>query len=90
MCLRVDPPQDCAPASGYTHLAFSVEPNDFSDLSRKIVDSGAKIWQDNHTEGDSLYFCDPDGHQLEIHATTLEARLESARKSPWKSLIIYD
>jgi hypothetical protein len=26
------------------------------------------IWQDNHSEGPSLYFLDPDGHELEIHA----------------------
>lgn len=46
--------------------------------------------QDNWTEGDSLYFLDPDGHRLEIHATTLADRLRHARADPWEGLVIED
>ena len=55
-------------------------------MRERIKNSGAEIWQENWTEGDSLYFVDPNGHKLEIHASDLEARLESARQNPWEGL----
>lgn len=61
----------------YTHAAFSVSAGDFGVLSERVRRSGAQIWQENSTPGDSLYFLDPDGHKLEIHASDLEARLEA-------------
>ena len=75
-----------APLPEYTHFAFSVSPADFDALSARIRASGAVIWQENKTEGDSLYFLDPDGHKLEIHASDLAARLRSAREKPWDGL----
>jgi catechol 2,3-dioxygenase-like lactoylglutathione lyase family enzyme len=74
----------------YTHIAFSVAQADFAALSQRIVDAGATIWQPNRTEGDSLYFLDPNGHKLEIHASDLETRLRTARESPWAGLEFFD
>ena len=45
--------------------------------------------QQNWTEGESLYFLDPDGHKLEIHASDLAARLRSARERPWAGLELF-
>jgi catechol 2,3-dioxygenase-like lactoylglutathione lyase family enzyme len=70
----------------YTHIAFTVAQADFATLSERIVDAGALIWQQNQTEGDSLYFLDPNGHKLEIHASNLETRLRTAKASPWEGL----
>ena len=70
----------------YTHVAFTVAQADFAALSRRIVEAGAPIWQPNQTEGDSLYFLDPNGHKLEIHASDLETRLSTAKASPWEGL----
>jgi catechol 2,3-dioxygenase-like lactoylglutathione lyase family enzyme len=70
----------------YTHIAFSVSPQDFSALCARITASDAELWQENRTEGASLYFTDPDGHKLEIHASDLAARLKSAREKPWDGL----
>ena len=39
--------------------------------------------------GASLYFLDPNGHKLEIHASDLEARLLSARERPWEGLELF-
>jgi hypothetical protein len=52
-------------------------------------DAGAPIWQENWTEGDSLYFLDPDGHKFEIHASNLAARIRSARAQPWDGLVFF-
>lgn len=70
----------------YTHVAFSVPPEQFDELSARIVWSGAEIWQDNQSEGASLYFTDPNGHKLEIHASDLVTRLQTARAEPWEGL----
>ena len=70
----------------YTHFAFSVAPGDFDAMQRRIRDSGARIWHENRTEGESLYFLDPNGHKLEIHASDLDARIRSAKANPWDGL----
>ena len=57
------------PLPEYTHFAFNVAPEVFDALAERIVASGAKVWQENPTEGASLYFLDPNGHRLEIHVT---------------------
>ena len=71
--------QSHRPNEGYSHLAFSVEPADFEKLSERIKASGARIWQQNQSEGPSLYFLDPDGHKLELHASDLSARFRYQR-----------
>lgn len=70
----------------YTHIAFSISEDNFKTMSERIVRSGAEIWQKNRTEGDSLYFVDPNGHKLEIHVTDLDARIKSAKENPWEGL----
>lgn len=61
----------------YSHTAFSVAAKDFTTLARRIRKSGAEIWQENSTPGDSLYFLDPDGHKLEIHTSDLSSRIKT-------------
>jgi catechol 2,3-dioxygenase-like lactoylglutathione lyase family enzyme len=70
----------------YTHIAFAVSAQDIAPLSWRIRASGATIWQENWTEGDSLYFLDPDGHKLEIHASDLATRIATAKAQPWEGL----
>jgi catechol 2,3-dioxygenase-like lactoylglutathione lyase family enzyme len=86
VALVLDPAIRSEPLPEYTHIAFSVPRHDFSGLSERIRASGATIWQDNWTEGESLYFLDPNGHKLEIHASDLSARLQAARQDPWEGL----
>ncbi|MCC7490990.1 MAG: VOC family protein [Fimbriimonadaceae bacterium] len=70
----------------YTHLAFDVAAADFAAFTMRLRSAGVREWQANQTEGDSLYFLDPDGHKLEIHCNSLQSRLESARQAPWPGL----
>jgi glutathione S-transferase fosA5 len=88
LALVVDETVRKRPLPEYTHLAFSVAPADFASLSRQIIQANTPLWQENQTEGDSLYFLDPDGHKLEIHASDLETRLKTARERPWPGLKI--
>lgn len=83
LCLSLDSP---SPSRDYSHIAWSVEQSDFATLSQKIVLSGAIEWKLNKSEGDSLYFLDPDGHKLEIHVGNLKQRLASLKEKPYKGL----
>jgi catechol 2,3-dioxygenase-like lactoylglutathione lyase family enzyme len=70
------------PPDTYSHLAFSVEQKDFVKLAEQMRNSGAKIWQENTSPGDSLYFLDPSGNRLELHAGSWRSRIEWLRQNP--------
>jgi catechol 2,3-dioxygenase-like lactoylglutathione lyase family enzyme len=86
IALVLDEHTRSGPLPEYSHVAFSVAEQDFEVVSKRIKGSGAHIWQENWTEGDSLYFLDPDGHKLEVHASDLEARIRTAKAQPWEGL----
>lgn len=73
----------------YTHVALSVSEGDFDALAERIRRSGARIWQENETEGASLYFTDPDGHKLELATSNLVARIEADRENPPEGMRFY-
>lgn len=77
-CLNVDANQRPTPC--YTHYAFTVTQEQFDEMSKAIIQSGIKIFKENTSPDDSLYFLDPDGHKLEIHAGNWQSRL-IAKKS---------
>ena len=74
--------------SCYTHYAFSVSSEDFEMMADKIQNSGAHIFKENTSPGESLYFLDPDGHKLEIHVGNSEARIaaKKANLGNWKNV----
>ena len=85
-CLFLDDNTRKSKLPEYTHIAFSISEQNFKIMSERIKKSGVKIWQENRTEGDSLYFVDPNGHKLEIHASSLKARIKRAKINPWDGL----
>ncbi|MBU2548039.1 MAG: VOC family protein [Proteobacteria bacterium] len=68
------------PLPEYTHLAFSVPPDDFARVQSELESAGVEKWQENRTEGDSFYFLDPDGHKLEVHGSDLETRVRTLKR----------
>lgn len=85
-CLNVDLARE--PQSCYTHYAFSVSSEDFEMMADKIQNSGAHIFKENTSPGESLYFFDPDGHKLEIHVGNSETRIaaKKANIGNWKNV----
>lgn len=77
LCLALTEEQ-IGPRSDYSHIALACSKGDFAKLSSQIADH-AEIWQDNRSEGASLYFLDPDGYKLELHFGTLNSRLTHYR-----------
>jgi hypothetical protein len=65
-----------------------VSPENFERTTKKISDSGAFIFKENSSPGDSLYFLDPDGHKLEIHVGDWRKRIETKKAIPgnWKNI----
>ncbi len=88
IALNVDRACRTEAVSDYTHVAFNVLSTDFQSLKEKLENAGAKTFKENTSEGNSFYFLDPDGHKLELHYSTLEHRLEWAKKNDWPSFKI--
>ena len=86
VALVVDSAARAQPLPEYTHIAFTVSAEEFAAIGQAIHAAGAPIWQENWTEGDSLYFVDPNGHKLEIHTSDLATRIRSAKARPWEGL----
>ncbi|MBS0271383.1 MAG: VOC family protein [Proteobacteria bacterium] len=87
-CLFQDP--KATPGYGYTHLAFSTTAKDFPQIIDRLKEANVKSWKDNSSEGDSFYFLDPDGYQLEIHVGDWRTRLAYKKKIPWDSVEFFE
>lgn len=62
----------------YTHIAFSIDDEDYEPIYRKLTDLGVRILegrQRNEKDKKSIYFTDPDGHKFEFHTGNLHDRL---------------
>ncbi|MBW7981568.1 fosfomycin resistance glutathione transferase [Enterobacillus tribolii] len=89
LCLSVDPLRR-KDTPDYTHYAFSVAPQAFALTARQLRAAGVTEWKENRSEGDSLYFLDPDGHRLEIHSGDLDSRLAACRARPYQDMVFFD
>ena len=85
-CIFKDENTRDAPLKGYTHIAFTVSEQDFEKISQRIKNSQAKIWQQNTSEGASIYFTDPNHHKLEIHVSDLATRIKAAKENPYEGM----
>ncbi|MBB5368560.1 catechol 2,3-dioxygenase-like lactoylglutathione lyase family enzyme [Janthinobacterium sp. K2Li3] len=92
LCLTLDKQADGAPlaSTGYSHTAFSIAAADFAAFAAKLRKAGVPEWNLNRSEGDSLYFLDPDGHQLEAHVGGLATRLAACRVTPYDGMVFFD
>lgn len=73
----------------YTHYALTVSPDAFAPLAEQLRSKQVAEWKINTSEGESLYFRDPDGHKLEIHCGNLESRLDYCRRHPYAGMAFY-
>jgi catechol 2,3-dioxygenase-like lactoylglutathione lyase family enzyme len=86
ICLALGARTSTEPAAEYSHLAFSVTTESFSQVVAAIRASGARAWQENSSEGGSHYFLDPDGHKLEVHVGDWRSRLAACQRQPYDDM----
>lgn len=90
ICLSLDPARTgVVPHADYTHYAFSIAGQDLGAFRARLLREGVVEWRKNRSEGDSFYFLDPDGHQLEAHVGTLASRLAACRSQPYAGMRFY-
>jgi catechol 2,3-dioxygenase-like lactoylglutathione lyase family enzyme len=91
ICLSLDPaPAAVPPQADYTHYAFTIAQQDLAAFRARLLAAGVIEWRKNRSEGNSFYFLDPDGHQLEAHVGTLASRLAACRALPYAGMRFYD
>jgi catechol 2,3-dioxygenase-like lactoylglutathione lyase family enzyme len=90
LCLSRDDAMAAGPRSDYTHYAFDIDQAAFPAFCARLRGEGVVEWRVNRSEGDSLYFLDPDGHKLEAHVGGLAARLAACRVQPYAGMRFYD
>ena len=90
LCLSLDPQRAAALAPDYTHYAFSIAAEKFGVFTQRLRQHQVVEWRQNRSEGDSLYFLDPDGHRLEAHVGNLESRLAECRLHPYEDMRFFD
>ncbi|QXH54386.1 fosfomycin resistance glutathione transferase [Pseudomonas maumuensis] len=90
LCLSVDQVAAGDLQRNYTHYAFSIRQADFAEFAQRLREHGVGLWKQDSSEGDSLYFLDPDGHQLEAHVGDLHSRLAACRVKPYAGMEFFD
>ena len=86
LCLALDPTTATARAHDCTHVAFTFDPVDLAAFRARLLAVGGVEWKVDSSEGDSVYFLDPDGHRLEAHVGNLDSRLTSLQDAPYEGL----
>ncbi|HBN22542.1 MAG TPA: glutathione transferase [Holosporales bacterium] len=86
-CLIEDKERQNNPSPCYTHYAFSISQEDFPILKKKLSHFKVPCWKDNKSEGDSLYFLDPNAHKLECHVGNWRSRMSFFRETPKDGMI---
>jgi catechol 2,3-dioxygenase-like lactoylglutathione lyase family enzyme len=90
LCLSLDMAAAPEVRGDYTHTAFTFDAAGLAGFRGRLRAAGGVEWKRNSSEGDSVYFLDPDGHRLEAHVGDLQSRLACLRAAPYSGLVLHD
>jgi catechol 2,3-dioxygenase-like lactoylglutathione lyase family enzyme len=89
LCLSHDRAAVDAAGRDYTHVAFSFDAVGLAAFRARLAAADGREWQADSSEGDSIYFLDPDGHRLEAHVGNLSSRMASLHDAPYEGLVVF-
>ena len=81
LCLAVD--NSVRISDDYSHTAFSIDEKQIRLFKKELERRGITIWKQDNSEGDSVYFLDPDDRKLEAHVGNLDSRMNAVRANPY-------
>ncbi len=87
LCLTLD---KVYPSTDYSHIAFNVPSEAYAQVVNSLTEAGVQVWKQNKSEGNSLYFLDPDKHKLEVHDGDLSSRLQAVDLEPYSGWVRLD
>ena len=73
-------------SENYSHICFNVSKRHYKKFVEEINKNKIKEWQENGTEGDSLYLLDDSGNKLEIHFSRFKERIKYGKKNYGKDV----
>lgn len=79
--IALDKREKHIPSKNYSHICFHVPKKYYKKFIGQIKQNGIREWQQNDTEGDSLYIFDDSENKLEVHFSTLKARIKYGKKN---------
>ncbi|MCB9026968.1 MAG: VOC family protein [Bdellovibrionaceae bacterium] len=84
-CLSLDGAFKAPKSKG--HIALTATESLIENVKVLIKQNLLVEWTQNTSEGNSVYFLDPSGNQLELHVGDWETRLAYIKKQPYKGKI---
>ncbi len=72
------------------HIAFDVNLEDYYILRSKLIENRVMEYKENKSEGESYYFKDPDGNNLELHVGNLESRIKAILENRNHNYLVFD
>jgi catechol 2,3-dioxygenase-like lactoylglutathione lyase family enzyme len=78
--VALDKKEKYIPSENYSHICFNVPKKHYKHYVEKLRENTIMEWQENQTEGDSIYLLDDSGNKLEIHFSTLIERIKFGKK----------
>jgi len=78
--IALDQKENFIISENYSHICFNISKKHYNKFVKNIRKNEINEWQNNQTEGDSIYILDDSGNKLEIHFSTLKQRIKFGKK----------
>ena len=72
------------------HVAFQVDPASYDAMVERMRGLGVPEWKDDESEGESFSFLDPSGNRVELHSSSLTARIADGKSHRGPGVRWYD
>ena len=74
--IALDQKDNYIASDNYSHICFNISKRNYKNFVNKLREEGIREWQNNKTEGNSLYIIDDSGNKLEIHFSKIKERIK--------------